>query len=164
MKNFIKLKAITGVLVKLIVLFFLLLTSSLLAKLSTSINLTSHSSYYIDNLSKECIYQSDISELKKVSGIIQMISKKDTNVEIDPKWDKFSKVIMILWLPIGIVLSIISVLQALALAVTIIGIPVALVIAKSIPTYFNPVNKVCVSTIMADELERVKVQEEISKT
>lgn len=93
----------------------------------------------------------------------QMISQKDMNVKVDPRWDKFSKVIMILWLPIGILLSIVSVLQVIALAVTIIGIPVAIVIAKSIPTYFNPVNKVCVSSIMAEETERAKAQAELAK-
>lgn len=93
----------------------------------------------------------------------EMINKKDTNETIDPRWDKFSKVIMILWLPIGILLSVVSAFQAIAMALSIIGIPVAIVIAKSIPTYFNPVNKVCVSTIMAEELKRAKVQSELAK-
>lgn len=93
----------------------------------------------------------------------QMINQKDTNKKIDPRWDKFSTVIMILWLPIGIVLSVISVFQVIALAMSIVGIPVAIVIAKSIPTYFNPVNKVCVSTIMAEEVARTKVQVELAK-
>jgi len=93
----------------------------------------------------------------------QMINQKGTNKEINPRWDKFSKVIMVLWLPIGILLSVISVFQVVGLAITIIGIPVAIVIAKSIPTYFNPVNKVCVSTIMADEVQRAKAQAELAK-
>ncbi len=92
----------------------------------------------------------------------QMINKKDTASKIDPRWDKYSKIVMILWLPIGAVLSVISALQAIAMALSIIGIPVAIVIAKSIPTYFNPVNKVCVSTAMADEIERTKVQTKLA--
>lgn len=92
----------------------------------------------------------------------QMINKKDTDAKIDPRWDKYSKIVMILWLPIGAVLSVISALQAIAMALSIIGIPVAIVIAKSIPTYFNPVNKVCVSTAMADEIERTKVQTKLA--
>ena len=93
----------------------------------------------------------------------QMIDKKGVKKESNPKWEKYSKIIMILWLPIGIILSIVSALQAIFLAFTIIGIPVAVVIAKSIPTYFNPVNKICVSSIMAEEIERAKVQAELAK-
>ena len=38
-----------------------------------------------------------------------------------------------------------------------------IVIAKSIGTYFNPVNKKCVSQAVADELERRKAQAQIDQ-
>ena len=93
----------------------------------------------------------------------EMVSKKYMNAEVNPKWDKFSTIIMIIWLPIGIVLSILATFQAIGLAISIVGIPVALVVAKSIPTYFNPVNKICVSSLMAEEVERSKVQAELAE-
>jgi len=93
----------------------------------------------------------------------QMINKKNMNVTVDPRWDTYSKIITIVWLPIGIFLSIVSTLQAIGLALSIIGIPLAIIIVKTIPTYFNPVNKVCVSSIMAEELERANAQAEIAK-
>ena len=66
---------------------------------------------------------------------------------------------MILYLPLGLVLAVVSIIQVVALFFTLIGIPVALVVAKSIGTYFNPVNKKCVSSAVVDELERRKAQE-----
>ncbi len=41
--------------------------------------------------------------------------------------------------------------------------PVALVIAKSLGTYLNPVNKKCVSSAVSDELERRKGSAEVEK-
>jgi uncharacterized membrane protein YccF (DUF307 family) len=37
---------------------------------------------------------------------------------------------------------------------SIVGIPVALVLAKSVGTYFNPVNKKCVPQEVADEITK----------
>jgi uncharacterized membrane protein YccF (DUF307 family) len=46
---------------------------------------------------------------------------------------------------------------------SIIGIPVALVIAKSLGTVLNPVNKVCVPAAVAEELERRKASADVAK-
>lgn len=93
----------------------------------------------------------------------QMINKKEMNTPINSVWSTYSFIVRIIWLPIGIILSIVSLFQAIGLALTIIGIPLAIIIIKTIPTFFNPVNKVCVSSIMAEELERAKAQAHIRK-
>ena len=48
--------------------------------------------------------------------------------------------------------------QVVGLFITIIGIPVAIVVSKSIGVYFNPVGKKCVPISVAQELERRKAQ------
>ncbi len=45
-----------------------------------------------------------------------------------------------------------------ALTTFIVEIPVALVLAKSVGTYFNPVNKKCVPQVVADDIARKKYQ------
>lgn len=88
--------------------------------------------------------------------------KKSDLVETRSKaWQTYSTVIMILYLPLGLALSVVAALQVIGLCITIIGIPVGIVIAKSIGTYFNPVDKKCVSQAVADELERKKAQAQI---
>ena len=88
--------------------------------------------------------------------------KKSDLVETRSKaWQTYSTVIMILYLPLGLALSVVAALQVIGLCITIIGIPVGIVIAKSIGTYFNPVDKKCVSQAVADELERTKAQAQI---
>lgn len=85
-----------------------------------------------------------------------MVSKADLNVAQNPVWKAYSTIIMLLYLPLGIVLLVVSVIQVVAAFVGIFTIPVALVIAKSLGTILNPVNKVCVPVAVAEELERRK--------
>jgi len=92
-----------------------------------------------------------------------MVSKSELNVKQNKAWKAYSTIVMILYLPFGIVLSLLAVLQVAGLVITIIGIPVAVVVAKSLGTYFNPVNKKCVHRAVVDELERRKAQTEIGK-
>jgi uncharacterized membrane protein YccF (DUF307 family) len=87
-----------------------------------------------------------------------MISKKDLNVEQNPAWKTYSTIIMILYLPFGIIMCIFAVFQVAGLFISIIGIPAALVVAKSMGTYLNPVNKKCVHSAVVDELDRRKAQ------
>jgi uncharacterized membrane protein YccF (DUF307 family) len=92
-----------------------------------------------------------------------MISKKDLNVKQNKLWRIFSFIIRILYFPFGLLLAIVTIFQIAALFVTIIGIPVALVLAKSLGTYFNPVNKICVPKAVQNELEQRKAKEQIAK-
>ncbi len=93
-----------------------------------------------------------------------MVKKADIVESRSKVWHAYSTVIMILYLPFGLVLSVIAALQVLVLCITIIGIPVGIVIARSIGTYFNPVNKKCVTQAVADELERRKAQAQIDQS
>ena len=91
-----------------------------------------------------------------------MISKKKITTKQNKIWLAYSKVIMVIYvLVIGIWLFFIGVLQIAFLFITIIGIPVSLVIAKSLGTYLNPVNKICVHYAVADELEKREAQKQI---
>lgn len=92
-----------------------------------------------------------------------MVSKSELNAEQNKSWKTYSTFIMILYFPFGIILSIMAIVQVCLLFFSIVGIPVALVIAKSLGTYLNPVNKKCVYQAVVDELDKRKSQAEISK-
>jgi len=92
-----------------------------------------------------------------------MISKSELNSKQNPAWKAYSTVIMILYIPLGLICCLIAVIQVALLFVSILGIPVALVVAKSLGTYFNPVNKKCVPQAVADELDRRKAQAWLAK-
>lgn len=92
-----------------------------------------------------------------------MVSKSDLNEEQNSAWKVYSTIVMIIYFPFGLFLSIIAVIQVIGLFITIIGIPAALVVAKSLGTYLNPVNKKCVPSAVTDELERRKGQDAINK-
>ena len=92
-----------------------------------------------------------------------MISKKDLNVDQNKLWQSFSFIVRILYFPFGLMLAIATIFQIAALFITIIGIPVALVLAKSLGTYFNPVNKTCVPKAVQNEVEQRKAKEQVAK-
>jgi uncharacterized membrane protein YccF (DUF307 family) len=91
-----------------------------------------------------------------------MISKKDLNKEQNKLWVTFSLIVRILYFPFGLFLCVMTIFQIAALFISLVGIPVALVLAKSLGTYFNPVHKVCVPVAVRDELEKRKAQEQVS--
>ena len=90
-----------------------------------------------------------------------LVKKSDLVESRSKVWQTYSTVIMILYLPFGLVLSVVAAIQVIGLCITVIGIPVGIVIAKSIGTYFNPVGKKCVSQAVADELQRRKALAQI---
>jgi uncharacterized membrane protein YccF (DUF307 family) len=92
-----------------------------------------------------------------------MISKSDLKIEQNPVWKAYSTIVMIIYLPFGIIGFVLSVIQVAALCVTIVGIPIALVIAKSLGTILNPVNKKCVHAAVVEELDRRRAQAEIAR-
>ncbi|EME68833.1 hypothetical protein H261_16503 [Paramagnetospirillum caucaseum] len=78
--------------------------------------------------------------------------------DLDPSaeiglWKAYSWIIIILWFPFGLLLAVAMVVQAFLLCCTIIGIPLAIVVAKATGTVFNPVGKRCVSVAVAQELQ-----------
>jgi uncharacterized membrane protein YccF (DUF307 family) len=92
-----------------------------------------------------------------------MVSKSELGVAQNPLWKAYSTVIMILYLPFGLIGLVVAVVQVAALCVSIIGIPVALVVAKSLGTILNPVGKQCVPSAVAEELERRRAQAAVDR-
>jgi uncharacterized membrane protein YccF (DUF307 family) len=92
-----------------------------------------------------------------------MVSKAELKVEQNPAWQAYSTIIMILYLPFGLVFVVLNAIQVFLFCWSIVGIPVALVIAKSLGTVLNPVNKICVPSAVADELVRRKASAEVAK-
>lgn len=92
-----------------------------------------------------------------------LVSRSDLKVEQNKSWKAYSTVIMILYLPFGAVLALLAIFQVAFLFLSIIGIPVALVVAKSLGTFFNPVNKKCVHSAVVGEIERRAGQAEVEK-
>lgn len=93
----------------------------------------------------------------------EMIRSEDLNPpQQNQAWKKYSRVIQVIYIPcVGIWLALLSIIQTILCFISIIGIPVGIVIAKSVWTYLNPVGKKCVTSAVAQELERQKAQREI---
>ena len=92
----------------------------------------------------------------------KMIRRKDLGGQADGLWNRYESIVGILWLPIGILMALLVAIQTGLMFLSIIGIPIAVVLAKSIGTYLNAVGKVCVNREVADELAREKAQKAIS--
>ncbi|MFC2118090.1 YccF domain-containing protein [Bacteroidota bacterium] len=92
-----------------------------------------------------------------------MISKKELKEDQNKLWLTFGIIVRILYFPFGLILTVLTVFQIAGLFITIVGIPVALVLAKSLGTYFNPVNKTCVPKAVADEVASRKAKEQVNK-
>lgn len=88
-----------------------------------------------------------------------MINKKDIDTEQNQKWKTYSTIVTIIYLPFGLMLAVFAIFQIIMLFISIIGIPAAMVVANSLSTYINPVNKKCVPHAVADELEKRKAQD-----
>lgn len=85
-----------------------------------------------------------------------MVSKGDLQVAQNKYWKLYSTIIMILYLPFGCILAILTAIQVGFLFLTIVGIPVALAMSKALGTYCNPVGKVCVPRLVGSAIERKK--------
>ncbi len=87
------------------------------------------------------------SDLAKLTG-----KKQNTAVAT------YNTIIRILYFPFGLINAIFAILLIVLECISIIGIPCGLVWAKGLSTIFNPVNKVRVPKVVADEIERLKSQ------
>jgi len=92
-----------------------------------------------------------------------MVSRKDLNEKQNEVWKAYSMVVMVIYIPFGLVLAIIAILQIAGLFASLAGIPLAIVLAKSLGTFFNPVNKKCVPRSVAQEIERRKSADAVGK-
>ncbi len=93
----------------------------------------------------------------------RMISKSSLTPDQNKLWKTFGLIVTICYIPIGLILVIVTICQIIGLFMGIFTIPLAIVLAKSLGTFFNPVNKVCVSVAVANELEARKAREKIDK-
>lgn len=83
-----------------------------------------------------------------------MVSRGALNEQQNAAWKAYSMVVTVLYIPFGLILAILAILQIAGLFASLAGIPLAIVLAKSLGTFFNPVNKKCVPRNVAEELER----------
>ena len=93
----------------------------------------------------------------------EMVNKKELKKEQNKLWNTYGIIVRIIYFPFGLGLAIITICQIALLFVTIIGIPVALILSKSLSTFFNPVNKKSVPRAVAKELEKRKAQAQVEK-
>lgn len=93
----------------------------------------------------------------------EMVSKKDLKTDSNRLWDLYSAIVMVLYFPFGLFLTLIAIVQIAGLFVSIAGAPVALVLAKSLGTFLNPVHKKCVPAAVADEIQRRKDEKAIAR-
>ncbi len=93
-----------------------------------------------------------------------MINKNDIKADQNTAWKTFEIIVRIVYFPFGLILAIVTVFQIAGLFITIVGIPIALVLAKSLGTFFNPVSKICVSKAIADEVASRKAKQQVNKT
>ena len=82
----------------------------------------------------------------------EMISDSKLHPDKSFIWRFFQGIVYVLYLPFGIIISVFLFFQTIGLFISIVGIPQALVLLKSLPTIFNPVGKVCVSRAVAQRV------------
>lgn len=91
-----------------------------------------------------------------------MVSKSDlaklTGKRQNTAASAYSTVVRIVYFPFGLLNAIGAILLIAAEFISLIGIPCGLVWAKGLSTIFNPVNKVRVPKVVADEIRRLKEQ------
>lgn len=92
-----------------------------------------------------------------------MINKKHLKKDQNKLWQSYGFIIRIIYFPFGLILAIMTIFQIVMLFISIIGIPIAVILAKSLNTYFNPVNKKSVHRAVAKEIENRKAAEQVEK-
>ena len=95
-----------------------------------------------------------------------MINEKriQPNKQYSSFYSTLSKIVFILYIPVGLIIFVVGVMQVIVLCLTIILIPYAAVIAKTLPTLFNPIGKICVPigvVNMVEQKEAEKVYKDI---
>ena len=90
-----------------------------------------------------------------------MVSKKDLNMDQNQLLETYSIIVRVIYFPFGLFLAAVTLFQIALLFISIVGIPLALILAKSLKTFFNPINKRCVPKEVEDEIKRRKAKEQI---
>lgn len=92
-----------------------------------------------------------------------MVSKSDLERPSNPLWASYSFIIKIIYFPFGVILTLFQMVQIIGLCLSVVGIPMAIILAKSLTTYLQPVGKVCVPHTVAGEIELRKRQKEAER-
>lgn len=96
-----------------------------------------------------------------------LVSRKELELLTGEKQNEFVKawsiIIRILYFPFGLFAAMTSVMMIAAEFVALIGIPCGLVEAKALSAIFNPINKICVPRVVAEEIERRKASNTLNK-
>lgn len=93
----------------------------------------------------------------------RMVNSKELGKKSNPVWETYGTIVRIFYFPLGLLFVGVLGLQTIAMFISIIGAPVAIVMAKSIGTVFNPVNKVAVPRAVAIEMEARNAQVYLAK-
>ena len=97
----------------------------------------------------------------------EMVDKAELHklnkTEQDAGWKTFSLIVRILYFPFGLIAAVGAAICTAIEFLSIIGIPCGMVWAKSFKTIFNPVNKICVPKVVANEIQAVKEQKQKDK-
>ena len=70
-----------------------------------------------------------------------LVNVDDLPVEQGQRWKRFSKIVRVLYYPVGLILGLISIIQIGLLFISILGIPAGIALSKSLGAWFNPVGK-----------------------
>lgn len=92
-----------------------------------------------------------------------MVSRSELELPSNPLWASYSFIVKIIYLPFGIILCITQMIQIIGLCITIVGIPMAIILAKSLSTYLQPVGKVCVPFYVVDEIADRKQRQDTER-
>ena len=94
----------------------------------------------------------------------EMVSKKDLQADQNKAWKVYGQIVQVIYMILfGWWMWLLGLAQVVGLFVSLVGIPAALVVSKSLGTYFNPVHKVCVPVAVKAELERRKAAVQVDK-
>lgn len=94
----------------------------------------------------------------------QMIPNSKLGKEKTILWKILSIIATIIYLPFGVIAFLLALFQTVLLCLTIIGIPIAVILAKSLSTYLNPVNKICIKSSVAEELDKREVLSKLNNS
>lgn len=96
-----------------------------------------------------------------------LVSRKELELLTGEKQNEFVKawsiIIRIFYFPFGLFAALSSVMLIAVELMCLIGIPFGLAEAKALSTIFNPINKICVPRVVAEEIERRKASNTLNK-
>lgn len=92
-----------------------------------------------------------------------MVPETELAVERSSKTKAYFAIATALYLPFGIFIASCVLLQAFFGAISLFGIPVAVVSWRSVPSILNPVGKRCVRRAIAEGLQARRDQQELDR-